>query len=348
MRDNGRSENGRVLSLFPLPEAPQKPRGIEALKGGELPSKRDVQYVELGCKTVLNLCNTDRMPDVWTINPYRGCEFACGYCYARYTHEFLGFEGGKDFERTIFVKADAPDVLAATLKPSTLYERPIAVGTATDPYQPAEKRYGITRGILEVLARYPGLSISIVTKSPLIMRDLDILKTIGAASRLTVMVSLATLDQSVLSVFDPRAPSAVERLKIVEALSAEGMHVGIHCAPILPGLTDDERVLVELCKAAREHGARFLGAEVLFLTSTIRTTFWPILSKNFPHLVPLYRRLYSRGVDAPESYRLRLRGIISKHRVSYGLEGRRSEMTRLYQPEPNPASGGQLDLGLAC
>lgn len=348
MSRNGQSEKGRVLSLFPLPEAREEPRGMEALKGGELPSKRDVSYVELGCKTVLNLCDTARMPDVWTINPYRGCEFACNYCYARYTHEYLGFEGGRDFERTIFVKADAPAVLSATLKPSALYERPIALGTATDPYQPAEKRYGVTRGILEILSRYPGLSLSIVTKSPLILRDLEVLKTIDAASSLKVMVSLATLERRVLSVFDPRAPSAEERLRIVETLSAEGIHVGVHCAPILPGLTDSGPALEELCRAASRSGARFLGAEVLFLTSTIRAQFWPALAESFPELVPLYRRLYGRGLDAPAAYRREVMGEVSRLRARYGLEGRRPETSGLYRPEPYQASGGQLDLGLVC
>ncbi len=344
---NGTAKENGALSLFPLHEVEKKPAGIEALKGESLPSQRDVTYVELGCKTVLNLCDTARMPDVWTINPYRGCEFACGYCYARYTHEFLGFEGGDGFERTIFVKADAPSVLASTLKPEALYQRPIAIGTATDPYQPAEKRYRVTRGILEVLARYPGLSISIVTKSPLILRDLEVLKAMDTHSRLTVMVSLATVDRAVLGVFDPRAPAADERLKTVARLREAGLYVGVHAAPILPGLADGLSSLEALAKAARESGARFLGAEVLFLTKTIRSRFWPLLREHYPELQPLYRRLYSGRVDAPEPYRLRVMERVQAVRARYGLDGRRPETSGLYRPERLQAPDPQLALDLA-
>lgn len=333
-------------TLFPLPNASQKPSGLEALKGERIREKRDVEYVELGCRTVLNHCNTARMPDIWTINPYRGCEFDCGYCYARYTHEYLGFEGPEAFSRTIFVKAKAPEVLASTLKPQALYKRPIALGTATDPYQPAEKRYRVTRGILEVLARYPGISLSIVTKSPLITRDIDILTAIDAHADLTILVSLMTLERGVLEVFDPRAPSASERLKTVEALSRAGLDAGIHCAPILPGLTDNTATLEELCRAARDHGARFLGAQVLFLTSTIRARFWPLLAAHFPDHLPLYRRLYASGLDAREGYRRLVIGRVRELRARYGLEGLSRRTEGREQPEPAWPPTAQLAFDL--
>ena len=339
-------EPSQPPSLFPLPPVAEKPSGMEALRGERIRRKRDVEYIDLDCRTVLNKCDTARMPDIWTINPYRGCEFDCGYCYARYTHEFLGFERGEGFERTIFVKAGAPAVLASTLKPSALYERPIAIGTATDPYQPAEKRYRVTRGILEVLARYPGITLSIVTKSPLIVRDLDLLRAIDSHSRLTVMVSLITLERGVLKVFDPRAPSAAERLKSVESLSREGLEAGIHCAPILPGLTDDARTIEALCLAARDHGARFFGAGVLFLTSTIRARFWPLLASHFPEQLPRYRRLYASGTDAHEEYRRRVLERVKMLRARYGLEGLRRRSADSYPPvsEGSPAAQLVFDL----
>lgn len=346
MNGIGTNNNSHLTTLFPLPHEPDKPKGVEALKGESLLGKKDVSYIELGCKTVLNRCDTDRMPDIWTINPYRGCEFACGYCYARYTHEFLGFEGGEGFERNIFVKAKAPEVLASTLKPASLYERPIAIGTATDPYQPAEKRYGVTRGILEVLARYPGLSISIVTKSPLVLRDLVLLKEVDAHSRLSIMVSLATIDCDILRVFDPRAPSAAERLKTVGTLSRAGINVGIHCAPVLPGLTDSGESIDSLCRAARDHGARFLGAEVLFLTSTIRARFWPLLTAHFKELLPLYKRLYAGGLDASDSYRRRVLGLVAELRARYDLVGRRPSTEGLYRPEHLQPAAAQMALDL--
>lgn len=310
-----------------------------------LGSRKDVAFFEIGCKSVLNRCDTERMPDIWTINPYRGCEFGCGYCYARYTHEYLGFEKGEGFERTIFVKASARQVLEATLKPEELLKRPIALGTATDPYQPAERRFRITRGILQVLARYRGIALSLVTKSPLILRDLELLGKIDSHASLTVLISLSSLNRRVLEVFDPRAPSASMRLKTLEALARAGLYVGLHCAPILPGITDGRADLERLCRAARDHGARFLGAEVLFLTSTIRARFWPLLKAHFPKQVRLYRLLYGRGMDAPEAYRRRVLGMVQELRARYGLEGRRPRLTGLYRPEPGQeAHSGQLEL----
>jgi DNA repair photolyase len=240
------------------------------------------------------------------------------------------------------VKAKAPEVLASTIKPQALYKRPIALGTATDPYQPAEKRYRVTRGILEVLARYPGISLSIVTKSPLITRDIDILTAIDAHADLTILVSLITLERGVLEVFDPRAPSASERLKTVEALSRAGLDAGIHCAPILPGLTDGTGTIEELCRAARDHGARFLGAQVLFLTSTIRARFWPLLAARFPDHLPLYRRLYASGLNAREGYRRLVIGRVRELRARYGLEGLSRRAEGREQPEPAWPPAAQL------
>ena len=187
---------------------------------------------------MLNHCDTARMPDCWTINPYRGCSFGCRYCYARYTHEFLGLSDPLDFERQIFVKTGAGSVLAAEASQSKLQARPIAIGTATDPYQPAEAKYAVTRSILEVLARFRGLEIGIITKSALIVRDLDLLVRICERSRLTISVSLITPFRTLARKLDPGAPTPERRLKTVQTLAQAGLPVGINALPILPAIND--------------------------------------------------------------------------------------------------------------
>ena len=199
-----------------------KPGGIQALIGDDLRDHAGVRYTELGARALLNRCNTSRMPDCWTINPYRGCSFGCVYCYARYTHEFLGIEDPGEFERRIFIKRNAAEVLAAEASPRRLRARPIAIGTATDPYQPAEARYGLTRGVLEVLARYRGLEISVTTKSALIVRDLELLRRLAERSQLTVNISLISLDRELTRSLDTRAPTPERRLRTLQTLRESG------------------------------------------------------------------------------------------------------------------------------
>src|SRR6266446_10811505 len=165
--------------------------------------QRGVTFVEMPVKSILNRCTSAAMPFRWTINPYRGCEFGCVYCYARYTHEFLDLRDPMDFERRIFVKRQAAEALARNLARMPVGADQIALGTATDPYQPAERKFGLTRAMLEVFARIGGLDLSITTKSGLITRDLDLLRTINAHSRLSVNFSLITLNRRLQRVLEP-------------------------------------------------------------------------------------------------------------------------------------------------
>src|ERR1700690_1338703 len=167
---------------------------------------RDVEFIEMPVRPILNRCNNPRMPFRWTINPYRGCEFGCVYCYARYTHEFLELRDPMDFERRIFVKRMAAEVLARTLSRTPIGDDQIAIGTATDPYQPAERKFGLTRSMLEVFSRLGGLNLSITTKSGLITRDIELLKSINARSKLSVSFSIITLDRRLQRILEPRAP----------------------------------------------------------------------------------------------------------------------------------------------
>src|SRR5258706_4360941 len=182
------------------------------------------EYFVLPVRSILNRCDSNRVPFEWTINPYRGCEFACKYCYARYTHEYMEMDGG-EFERKIFVKQDAAALLrhdvdrkyshASKASGYTKAEH-IAIGTATDPYQPAEREYGVTRACLEELAKREGLSVSIITKSNQIVRDIDLLKVIAAKSALTVNITVTTLKPRLARLLEPRAPRPDLRLAAVK------------------------------------------------------------------------------------------------------------------------------------
>src|SRR5487761_428561 len=215
---------------------------------------RDVEFIEMPVRQVLNRCENPRMPFRWTINPYRGCEFGCVYCYARYTHEFLELRDPMDFERRIFVKRMAAEVLARTLSRTPIGADQIAIGTATDPYQPAERKFGLTRSMLEVFERLGGLDLSITTKSSLIERDLDLLREINSRSRLSVNFSLITLNRRLQRILEPRAPRPGLRLRALAQLAAAGIRCNILMMPMIPGITDGPSAIESVIRAARRAG----------------------------------------------------------------------------------------------
>src|SRR5919109_4677832 len=232
-----------MASLPLLPDS-DKPKliGIARLAaaGESLREGHDVEYKTLRSRTLLNRCTSPRMPFTWTINPYRGCEFACKYCYARYTHEFMDMRDGLDFERKIYVKQHAADLLRQELRQVRPGEE-IAIGTATDPYQPAERRYEVTRAILEELARHEGLEIGIVSKSTLILRDVDVLKPLAENNRLFINITITTLNADLARILEPRAPRPDLRLDTVRKLNQAGLAAGVMCAPVVPRITDFPR-----------------------------------------------------------------------------------------------------------
>src|SRR5271165_4814351 len=230
----------------------------ESIRQGHL-----VEYFTLPTRSLLNRCTSRRVPFEWTINPYRGCEFACKYCYARYTHEFMELRDGVDFERKIYVKQQAAWLLRQDLKKVKRGEE-IAIGTATDPYQPAEKRFEVTRSILEEFALHRGFNIGIVTKSDLVLRDLDVLRRVSEHNELFVNLSMTTLDTKLARILDPRAPRPDLRLKAVKELNLAGVKAGVICAPVIPGITDSPRSLEELVQATKEVGGRYIYANPLF------------------------------------------------------------------------------------
>src|SRR5262249_2787780 len=214
------------------------------------------------------------MPFTWTINPYRGCEFACKYCYARYTHVFMEMRDGIDFEQKIYAKQHAADLLRQELRRVKAGEE-IAIGTATDPYQPIEKKLEITRGILEEFSRHSGFDLGIVTKSAMVVRDADLLKEISRKNQVSVNITTTTADADLARILEPRAPRPDLRLEALRKLRDAGIRAGVICAPVLPGITDAPCLLEAVVKAAAQAGATYIYANSLFLKPCSAAVFLP-------------------------------------------------------------------------
>src|ERR1700735_4071080 len=303
-------------------------------------AKRGTEYFLLPVKSILNECRSDCVPFRWTVNPYRGCEFGCHYCYARYTHEYMELDGG-DFESTIYVKQDAGPLAARDLGNKEIWGEHIAIGTATDPYQPAEKEFGATRAILEKIALREGLSLSITTKSNQVVRDIDLLKQINQRSELMINITITTLRTRLARLLEPRAPRPDLRLEAARKLREAGISVGVNIMPVLPGLTDREADLDALVRAARDAGAQWVAARVLFLMPASFKAFFSFIKEKFPKLEERYRDWYRAYGDAPESYRQEIRERVEKLRSKYGLDSRPLRTGAQSWRSP------QLQLGLA-
>jgi DNA repair photolyase len=327
-----------MASLPLLPDFGQKLVGIARLasEGESLRLGHEVEYFTLPVRSLLNRCTGVRMPFTWTINPYRGCEFACKYCYARYTHEFMELRDGVDFEQKIFVKQHAADLLRQELRQVKAGEE-IAIGTATDAYQPAERRFEVTRAILEELARHRGLEIGIVTKSNLVLRDIEVLQQIAANNRLYVNITITTLKTELARILEPRAPRPDLRMEAVQKLNQAGISAGVSCAPLMPGITDSPRDLEALVRATAEAGGKHIFANPLFLKPCSAAVFLPFLEKEFPQLVETYRKRYKHGAFLPASYGKPLSQLMARLRKKYGI---RSDYDR-YSPRTAPASGAE-------
>jgi DNA repair photolyase len=293
--------------------APARLTGIARLAASSPPaesrrkSEERPEYFALPVRSVLNHCESNRVPFEWTINPYRGCEFGCHYCYARYTHEYMEIDG-TEFERKIFVKQQADVLLARDLNQKYSFRsdgtpQHIAIGSATDPYQPAESEFGVTRACLEELARRQGLSVSVITKSNQIVRDIEIFKRIAARSTLSIQLSVTTMKARLARLLEPRAPRPDLRISAVKQLREAGLAVGVFASPLLPGITDGAEDLESVAAAARAAGALWFGAGVLFLMPSSRKKFMPFLREKFPRLARQYEQWYSREAYPPEAYR---------------------------------------------
>jgi DNA repair photolyase len=310
-----------TLPLFPAPEKSSLV-GIARLasEGESLREGHNVEYFTLPARSLLNRCISDRqLPFTWTINPYRGCEFACKYCYARYTHEFMEMRDGTDFEQKIYVKQNTAELLRHDLRRVKRGEA-IALGTATDPYQPAERRYEITRGILKEFARQRGFELGIVTKSDLIVRDLDLLRAIALNNALSIHITVTTLNVELARILEPRAPRPDLRIGAVRELSQAGINVGVSASPVLPGITDSPAGLEDVVRAAATAGARHIFAGPLFLKPCSAAIFFPFLEKEFPHLAENYRARYQNRAFLPPSYNKRIAQLIAQLRQRYAVK----------------------------
>ena len=291
----------------------------------------------LPVKSILNRCDSQRVPFEWTVNPYRGCEFGCKYCYARYTHEYMELDGS-EFERKIFVKKDAGPLLAhdvlrkysfASEKSGGTQPEHIAIGTATDPYQPAEREYRVTRACLEELVKREGLSVSVITKSNLIVRDIDVLKKIAERSSLQINITVTTLRTRLARLLEPRAPRPDLRIAAVKELREAGLPVGISASPLLPGITDGEGELESVAAAAKEADAQWFFSGVLFLMPASAKQFLPFVREKFPRLAKQYDQWYARNGYAPEEYRRTASERVARLRTKFGFASRPwVEMTR--------------------
>jgi DNA repair photolyase len=335
------------MSTLPFLPEPEKPKliGIARLaaEGESIREGHNIEYFTLPTRSLLNRVVSNRnLPFTWAINPYRGCEFACKYCYARYTHEFMELSD-IDFERKIFIKQHAADLLRQDLKKVKKGEE-IAIGTATDPYQPAERRYEITRAILEELARHRGLELGIVTKSNLVVRDAALLRDIGQHNHLFVNITVTTVNTDLARILEPRAPRPDLRLEAVRQLNLAGVDAGVICAPVLPGITDAPHDLEALVKAAMIAGAKSIHANPLFLKPCSASVFLPFLEKEFPHLVASYRERFEQRVFLPPAYGKRLSQLITRLRAKHGIHNAYTRDAQRAHPVPDWTDEEQLDL----
>jgi DNA repair photolyase len=315
-----------MAALFPHSEPESQLVGIARLaaEGESISQGHQVDYLSLENRSLLTRCTSARVPFSWQINPYRGCEFACKYCYARYTHEFMEMRDSLDFERKIYVKKHNAWLLRQELKQVRIGQS-IAIGTATDPYQPAERKFGITRAIMEEFARHEGLSLGLVTKSDLILRDLDLLRAIARKNRLSIHVTITTTDTNLARILEPRAPRPDLRFKAVERLIAAGIETSVNCAPVLPGITDAPKALASVVRAAAAANARSVAAIPLFLKPCSEKVFMPFLEENFPHLVTMYKKRYAERAFLPVEYTKRISALVQRFCRESGIAARDRE-----------------------
>jgi DNA repair photolyase len=278
----------------------------------DAPEALQTRFYEVRAKSVLNrVPEQSRMPFRWSINPYRGCSHACNFCFARPTHRYLGFDAGRDFEREIVVKVNAPEVLRTELAKRSWKREHVALGTNTDPYQWVEGRYRLMVGIWEAL-RDAANPCSVLTKSPLLLRDLDLMLEIAARTSFGASLSIPTLEEKAWRATEPHTPHPRARLEAVAELNRAGIATGVLIAPLMPGINDSPAQVEELLDRATEAGATSIGGIGLHLRGEVRHVFMRWLREQRPDLVPRYEKLYSRGAYAPREERERLARMVRR------------------------------------
>ncbi len=320
------------------------------------PKARETEDFQDGSRTVLN---RNRSPDVgfdWSLNPYRGCEHGCVYCYARPTHEYLGFSAGLDFESRIVVKAEAPRLLREELSRAGWQPVPLVMSGVTDPYQPPERKLHLTRRCLEVLAevRHP---VALITKSRMVTRDADLLATLAQLGAASVTLSITTLDRRLQRTLEPRASPPAHRLDAIRTLSDMGIPVGVNVAPVIPGLTEHE--IPGILEAAAEAGARWAGYVVLRLPGAVRPLFKEWLESHVPDRAgkvesrlrslrggELYEAEFGTRMRGRGPFAAQIRDLFSVARSRAGLDDAPPSLQTRHFRRPTPPAADQRQLEL--
>jgi len=305
----------------------------------DAPEALDTRFYEVRAKSALNrVPERSRMPFRWTVNPYRGCSHACTYCFARPTHTYLEFGAGRDFEREIVVKVNAPEVLRAELARPSWKREHVALGTNTDPYQWVEGRYKLMRGIWEALCDAAN-PCSILTKSPLLLRDLDLMTEISARTTFTACLSIPTLDEKAWRETEPHTPSPRARLEAVAELNRAGIPTGVLIAPLMPGINDAPHQVEPLLERAAAAGATNVAGIALHLRGETKDVFMSWLESHRPDLLGRYRELYGRRAYAPQRERERLARLVRRGGSPGAFWRNRFEQAEREtgHPEPEPA-----------
>jgi DNA repair photolyase len=292
----------------------------------DAPEALDIRFYEIRARSILNrVPGRSPLPAPWTINPYRGCTHACSYCFARPTHRYLDFDAGRDFEREIVVKVNAPELLRAELARPSWKGEHVALGTNTDPYQWVEGRYKLMVGIWEAMrdaAGGAGNPCSVLTKSPLLLRDLPLMLQIARRAPFSACLSIPTLDERAWRSSEPHTPNPRARLEAVAELNRAGIPTGVLIAPLMPGINDAPHQIEPLLQGAIDAGATSIGSAALHLRGEVKDVFMQWLRDRRPELVERYEQLYARGSNAPREERERLAGLLRRGRAGRPLSRR--------------------------
>ena len=295
-----------------------KQGGTEALTEADRRAD-EATYQEVSCRSALN--RVEGMPFNWTLNPYRGCTHGCHYCFARRYHAQFEMNSDDEFASVILVKKNLVEVLTRELDRPAWKREQVALGTATDPYQPIEGHYRLTRGAIQALAR-ASTPIGLVTKGPMVVRDKDVLADASRRAECTICMSVPTVDEDAWRTLEPGTAHPLQRLRAVRELVDAGLHAGVLMAPIVPGFSSSPAKIERTVKAIADHGARFVGCNVMYLQDGTRTHFMNFIEREFPAMQPRFERLYAHKYP-PTSYRQELKALVKLMQDRYGLSRER-------------------------
>ena len=295
------------------------------------------RYQEVTCRSALN--RVKGMPFDWTLNPYRGCTHGCHYCFARRYHAQFEMDSGDEFASVILVKQNIVSVLARELDRPSWQREQVAFGTATDPYQPIEGHYKISRALIQTLAR-GRTPFGLITKGPMVVRDIDVLLEHARAARSTVYMSVPTVDEDAWQQLEPGTAHPLQRLRAVRALVDAGVNSGVLMAPIVPGFSSSRSKIERTIKAIADHGARFVGANVMYLQDGTRDHFLRFIERDFPAMRPRFERLYAKKYP-PEAYRKEVQAMVRVLQERYGLR-KRHEAGAEHDPVKAPPESEQV------